>query len=208
MTGFFLQILWGTTTTLKVALLACAFGLSLGLCTSVLELMQIKWLYRTINAVLFVVRGLPELFVLFFLVLWFHRFFKPLVSSLRRREPIDCERACAWIDLVAYAAQTFKGAFLAVASGQLEAAKAMGLSSLQIFMRIHLPQAWHHALPGLGNLWLGIIERHGHCHINRFVRYHEPGKTRSQHDATTFYLLFLRRFNLFIHYLCVATAIC
>lgn len=34
----------------------------------------------------------------------------------------------------------------------------MGLPGWIIFKRIVLPQAWHHALPGLGNLWLVLLK--------------------------------------------------
>jgi len=158
MTGFFLQILWGTTTTLEVAFLACAFGLSLALLTTILELMQIKWLYRSINSLLFVVRGLPELFVLFFLYFGSIALLNRLFHHYIDVNPLVASVLALGLIFAAYAAQTLRGAFLAVLPGQLEAGKAMGLSSVQLFLHIHLPQAWRHALPGLSNLWLVLLK--------------------------------------------------
>jgi len=52
----------------------------------------------------------------------------------------------------------FRGAFLAVDKGQVDAGRAVGFSSWQLFVLIQLPQAWRHAIPGLGNLWLILLK--------------------------------------------------
>ena len=53
----------------------------------------------------------------------------------------------------AYFTETFRGAFMAVPAGQLEAGRAYGMSRWQVFSRILFPQMLRHALPGLGNNW-------------------------------------------------------
>ena len=58
----------------------------------------------------------------------------------------------------AFAANTIHGALGAVPKGQLETASAFGMSRGQIFRRIHLPQMWVYALPGLSNLWMILIK--------------------------------------------------
>lgn len=58
----------------------------------------------------------------------------------------------------AYAANTLHGALNAVPKNQLETARAFGMSERQIFRRIHLPQMWTYALPGLSNLWMVLIK--------------------------------------------------
>jgi arginine/ornithine transport system permease protein len=45
-----------------------------------------------------------------------------------------------------------------VPKGQLEAGHAYGLTSLQVFRRILLPQMIRHALPSFGNNWLVLIK--------------------------------------------------
>lgn len=52
-----------------------------------------------------------------------------------------------------YQAEVFRGAFLAVAPGEIEAARAMGMPALLRFRRIVAPQVLRFALPGLGNVW-------------------------------------------------------
>jgi polar amino acid transport system permease protein len=58
----------------------------------------------------------------------------------------------------AFAANTIDGALRAVPRAQLETARAFGMSERQTFWRIHLPQMWVYALPGLSNLWVILIK--------------------------------------------------
>ncbi len=58
----------------------------------------------------------------------------------------------------AFAANTIDGALNAVPRAQLETARAYGMSERQMFRRIHLPQMWVYALPGLSNLWMILVK--------------------------------------------------
>ena len=58
----------------------------------------------------------------------------------------------------AFAANTIYGALEAVPRAQLETARAYGMNDRQTFWRIHLPQMWTYALPGLSNLWMILIK--------------------------------------------------
>lgn len=58
----------------------------------------------------------------------------------------------------AFAANVIDGALRAVPKGQLEAGAAVGMSQREIMWRIHLPQMWVYALPGLSNLWMILIK--------------------------------------------------
>ena len=58
----------------------------------------------------------------------------------------------------AYFTETFRGAFLAVPKGHIEAATAFGLSGWQTFRRILFPAMMRYALPGIGNNWQVILK--------------------------------------------------
>ena len=58
----------------------------------------------------------------------------------------------------AFATEVFRGAFQAIDKGQIEAARAFGMSRTLAFRRILLPQVWRFALPGLGNVWMVLIK--------------------------------------------------
>ena len=54
----------------------------------------------------------------------------------------------------AYATEVLRGAILAVPQGQIEAARAFGMSPGLMLRRIPLPAMLPFAIPGLANLWL------------------------------------------------------
>lgn len=58
----------------------------------------------------------------------------------------------------AYMTETFRGAFLGVDVGQVEAARALGISSLQTFFYVRMPQMWRLALPNFGNHMLSLMK--------------------------------------------------
>lgn len=53
----------------------------------------------------------------------------------------------------AYLAEVYRGAFLAVSRGEIEAARALGMPRITLLRRIIIPQVFRFALPGLGNVW-------------------------------------------------------
>jgi octopine/nopaline transport system permease protein len=53
----------------------------------------------------------------------------------------------------AYQGEIFRGAYHAIARGELEAARSVGMPRMLLFRRIIVPQALRFAIPGLGNVW-------------------------------------------------------
>lgn len=58
----------------------------------------------------------------------------------------------------AFTANVIFGALKSVPQGQLEAARAFGMSRWQVLWRVHIRQMWVYALPGLSNCWLLLIK--------------------------------------------------
>jgi len=58
----------------------------------------------------------------------------------------------------AYMAEIIRGGFLAIPSGQSDAAKALGLSRLQALRKVLLPQATRIILPAIGNSVNGLLK--------------------------------------------------
>ena len=58
----------------------------------------------------------------------------------------------------AYQAEVFRGAYLALARGELEAARSVGMSRALMFRRIVAPQILRYAVPGLGNVWQLVLK--------------------------------------------------
>jgi octopine/nopaline transport system permease protein len=58
----------------------------------------------------------------------------------------------------AYQAEVFRGAYLAIESGQSDAARALGLTRWASLRLVIIPQLLRHALPGIGNVWQLILK--------------------------------------------------
>ena len=158
MHGYFLQLISGTFVTIKVAFISAAIGIVIGLLGALLESIPMVWLRYPAASIIFIIRGLPELLILFFIY-----FGLAAILSKVFHQYIDISSFAASVIALslifgAYASQVFRGAFLAIDPGQIDAGKAMGFNRMQIFIRIQIPQAWRHAIPGLGNLWLVLLK--------------------------------------------------
>jgi len=68
--------------------------------------------------------------------------------------------ACVSLGIVygAFVANVIAGALRAVPAGQLEAARAYGMTRMQVLTRVHIRQMWIYALPGLGNVWMSLVK--------------------------------------------------
>lgn len=58
----------------------------------------------------------------------------------------------------AYMTETFRGAYLAIPRGQIEAGMATGMSRFAIFKRIIMPQLLSYALPAYSNNWMVLLK--------------------------------------------------
>jgi octopine/nopaline transport system permease protein len=58
----------------------------------------------------------------------------------------------------AYQAEVYRGAYKALARGEIEAAKAVGMPRPLMFRRIIAPQVLRYAIPGLGNVWQLVLK--------------------------------------------------
>jgi His/Glu/Gln/Arg/opine family amino acid ABC transporter permease subunit len=160
--GYFLTILGGAALTLELALLSLLFALVAGLAGASAKLSRsapLRWLATTYTTV---VRGVPDL-VMMLLVFYGGQMLVNQVTEYLDVGYFDLNPMVAGVLTIgfifgAYFAETFRGAFLAVPSGQLEAGAAYGMTRWQVFTRILFPQMLRHALPGLGNNWLVLLK--------------------------------------------------
>ena len=157
--GFGPQLLAGAAVTLELAFGALALGLVLGLLGAAAKLSPHAWVRAPVTAILNLLRGVPEFLIL--LIVYFGA--SSLLTDLGLGDdlapgPFGAGVFALGIVFGAYSSETFRGGFLAVPPGQIEAARAFGLGSRQTFFLVRLPQAWRFALPGIGNLWQGLVK--------------------------------------------------
>lgn len=142
----------GAANTLKLTAISGAFGLALGLlmgvATSQTQFALLRWLVRGLSAI---IRGTPLLVQILFCY-----YATPWIFAwiLRQPEPVALSEFNASILALtlnsgAYNGETFHAGLVAVPKGQREAAHTLGLSQLQTFNWILLPQALRMMLPPL-----------------------------------------------------------
>ena len=155
------EIIWAELPAffdgLQITLLLLAMSLATGIVLSVPLAMARTSRHQLLNKPVwlftYVVRGTPLLVQLFMVYYGLAQFDLVRESSLwpYLRSPW----VCAWItfslNTTAYTTEIFAGAIRATPRGEIEAARAYGLSNWQIFWRVLWPGAWRRALPQYGN---------------------------------------------------------
>ena len=144
--------------TLGLASVSLLLGLLLALLMSAAELSRFFWLRWPVTGVTTLIRGLPEILVVLFIYFGSSQVLFLLTGEYVEMSPFWCGVLALALLFASYATQTLRAALKAVPKGQRQAAQALGLSAAHTFMRIVLPQAWRHALPGLGNQWLVLLK--------------------------------------------------
>lgn len=180
--GYESSLLQGAELTIQVALLSLLLAVTLGLLGALAKLSTFKparWLATLYTTV---IRGIPDLVLMMLLFFGGQVLLnnsltalnEKLNSWLRADNPahewtayvpdyIELSPFIAGVLTIgfifgAYMTETFRGAILAVDQGELEAARAYGMTKGQVLRRILFPQMMRHALPGLGNNWLVLLK--------------------------------------------------
>ncbi|MFM5403394.1 arginine ABC transporter permease ArtQ [Aeromonas veronii] len=144
--------------TLGLALASLVGGMVLALAFSAAELSKKRALVWSVATLTTLIRGLPELLVVLFIYFGSTQVLFLITGEYVEFSPFACGVLALSLLFASYATQTLRAALNAVPSGQRLAAMALGLGKGHIFFRIVLPQAWRHALPGLGNQWLVLLK--------------------------------------------------
>ncbi|WP_323965694.1 arginine ABC transporter permease ArtQ [Aeromonas hydrophila] len=144
--------------TLGLALASLVGGMVLALAFSAAELSKQRALMWSVATLTTLIRGLPELLVVLFIYFGSTQVLFLITGEYVEFSPFACGVLALSLLFASYATQTLRAALNAVPAGQRLAALALGLGKGHIFFRIVLPQAWRHALPGLGNQWLVLLK--------------------------------------------------
>ncbi|MBL0607158.1 arginine ABC transporter permease ArtQ [Aeromonas caviae] len=144
--------------TLGLALASLVGGMVLALAFSAAELSKQRALVWPVATLTTLIRGLPELLVVLFIYFGSTQVLFLITGEYVEFSPFACGVLALSLLFASYATQTLRAALNAVPPGQRLAALALGLGKGHTFFRIVLPQAWRHALPGLGNQWLVLLK--------------------------------------------------
>ncbi|KQP47539.1 amino acid ABC transporter permease [Pseudorhodoferax sp. Leaf274] len=144
--------LGGLALTLLLASLGLLLGLPLGIVLGMARVSPYAWLRLPVTALVFVVRGIPLLMVVF----WAY-FFLPSVTGVKTDQFATMLIALVVFDAV-YLAEIVRAGIQGVPRGQVEAARSLGLGWWRTMRTVVLPQATRAMLPSLVNQFVSTIK--------------------------------------------------
>ena len=147
------KLLQGVVLTLELVALSCVAGLMFAIPMGIGRA-STRWYVRSLPyGYIFLFRGTPllvQLFLVYYGLAQFEAVRKgPLWPYLR--DPFWCAVITMTMHTTAYIAEIVRGALQAVPAGEIEAARALGMSKTQTLLFITLPRAIRIGLPAYSN---------------------------------------------------------
>ncbi len=147
------KLLEGALLTVELIVISVAVGALLALPLGLARVSEQPWVRTPAWAYVFFFRGTPLLVQLFLVYYGLGQFEAVRESVLWPvlREPYWCAIIALTLNTAGYVAEIWRGAILAVPTGEIEAARACGMSRALAYRRVILPRAFRIALPAYGN---------------------------------------------------------
>jgi len=157
-TGWGDELFYATLMTIAVAITAMLIGFFFALIFTPLKLSKNRFLNLIANSYTTVIRGVPELLVIYLLFFGGSAAVMFVASIFGYGEYIEINAFITGafsIGIIsgAYSTEVFRGAIQSIDKGQFEAANVLGLNKFGKFFKIILPQTLRLALPNLSNVW-------------------------------------------------------
>ncbi|TAN25817.1 MAG: amino acid ABC transporter permease [Castellaniella sp.] len=145
------ELLSGLGLGLFLAVVSIGIGCFIGLVSAFASLSSRRWISKTANVYVTVVRNLPIL-----LIVLFAFFALPDVGV--RMGKLESFIASLAVYSGAYLSEVFRGGLLAVPVGVIEAGKSIGLTPMQVRFYVTFPIMMKNALPSLGNNFISLFK--------------------------------------------------
>lgn len=148
------QLLKGSVVTVELTVVAIVFGLLLGLLLALGRLSKNQIINKASWVYIWFFRGTPLLMQLFFIYYAFPLFFNPPMPI----PPTISAFIAFSLNSAAYLAEIIRAAIQSIDKGQMEAAKALGMSYRQAMKRIIVPQSYRRLIPPVGNEFIMLLK--------------------------------------------------
>ena len=162
--GWWDDFFWGSVVVLQVFITSLIMMVLFGLIGAAAKLSNNRVAQKLAGAYTVIFRGTPEILVL--LLIYFGsaitltaiaQIFDPSIKFVDI-PPFWAGAFAIALIVGSYATETFRGAFRGVDPGQIEAARALGISGVQTFIYVQIPEMWRLALPPFGNHMLSLVK--------------------------------------------------
>lgn len=141
----------GLLITFQVAFVSLGIGILIGLPAAFARVYGPKWLQWIVTAFIEILRGTPVLVQLFLVYYGLPQFgvtFSAFISAY----------IALGLNSGAYQTEYFRGAIQAIGSGQMMAARSIGMTRMQAIRHVIVPQALRLAIPAWSNEAVSMIK--------------------------------------------------
>ena len=157
-TGWGDELFYATLMTIAVSITAMFIGFLFALIFTPLKLSKNKFLNFIANSYTTIIRGVPELLVIYLFFFGGTGAVMFVASIFGYNEYIEINAFVTGAFAIgiisgAYSTEVFRGAVQSIDKGQFEAANVLGLNKFRKFIKIILPQTLRLAIPNLSNVW-------------------------------------------------------
>lgn len=160
--GWWHLLLKGAGVTVALAVVTVPLGFGGGLAIALMKLSgnrPVRWFSDAYTTFF---RGIPDLLALFLVYFGL----QALIDKVGKALDLPHLEVNAFmagvialsVVVAAYSSEVWVAALQAVAKGQVEAARALGLSRRITFTKVVLPQMMRVAVPGLSNIWMVLVK--------------------------------------------------
>ena len=157
-TGWGDELFYATLMTIAVSITAMLVGFFFALIFTPLKLSKYKFLNLIGNFYTTVIRGVPELLVIYLFFFGGSGAIMFVASMFGYNEYIEINAFLTGsfaIGIIsgAYSTEVFRGAIQSIEKGQFEASKTLGFKKPIQFFKIIMPQMLRLSIPNLSNVW-------------------------------------------------------
>ena len=157
-TGWGDELFFATLMTIAVSITAMIIGFCFALIFTPLKLSKNKFLNFIVNSYTTIIRGVPELLVIYLLFFGGSGAVMYVASIFGYNKYIEINAFLTGsfaIGIIsgAYSTEVFRGAIQSIDKGQFEASKVLGLKKPVHFFKVIMPQMLRLAVPNLSNVW-------------------------------------------------------
>jgi polar amino acid transport system permease protein len=152
---YFPLLVKGLWMTVQLLVMSMVFGMTLAIPIGLVQVTGPKWLSHTAKAYCTVMRGTPLLVQLWLLYFGLGSVFATYPEIRQSafwpilREGYFYAVLAFTLNEAGYGGEIMRGAFLSVPKGELEAARAFGMSPFKVLRRVWFPRAVRNVLPTL-----------------------------------------------------------
>lgn len=158
------MLLKGAGMTIFISIFGIALGMLIGITGATIKINGNRLMRGLVSLYTLIVRSVPELLIIYLLFFGTTQALSDLADllgwdeAMSRAFPMLIGILAIGLISGSYSVEVFRGALGAIDRGQIEAARAIGMTRTRCLWRITLPQMFWYALPGANNVWQAALK--------------------------------------------------